>query len=170
MQSIANTSSRYLNDAIARERSSRGKVYTAYSFFTTILLKGGDNPYKGGRLGPTGIRRGSKRFRRSPAGSAVTLFTLSIKGALRSLHFTCLSVLPLSTSFIMLAQSGRFLGLDFNISSFCIWQLLSNGRSLRIVLLGGGGGGRGGGGGGIFARDELFDKVGAPGEQEIISR
>jgi len=33
---------------------------------------------------------------------------------------------------------------------------------LRIVRLGGGGGGRGGGGGGKFARDELFDKVGAP--------
>lgn len=31
-----------------------------------------------------------------------------------------------------------------------------------VVLLGGGGGGRGGGGGGTFARDELFDKVGAP--------
>lgn len=33
---------------------------------------------------------------------------------------------------------------------------------MRIVLPGGGGGGRGGGGGGTFARDELFDKVGAP--------
>jgi len=40
--------------------------------------------------------------------------------------------------------------------------LLRGGRSLRTVRLGGGGGGRGGGGGGTFARDELFDKVGAP--------
>jgi len=63
----------------------------------------------------------------------------------------------------MQAQSGRFLGLDFSASSFCICVSLSAGRSLRIVvLLGGGGGGRGGGGGGTFARDELFDKVGAP--------
>ena len=92
----------------------------------------------------------------------MTLFTLSIRGALRSLHWTCLSLLPLSTSFIMLAQSGRFLGLDFSASSFCICESLSGGSSLRITLLGGGGGGRGGGGGGTFARDELFDKVGAP--------
>lgn len=62
----------------------------------------------------------------------------------------------------MLAQSGRFLGLDFNDSSFCICLSFNGGRSLKNVLLGGGGGGRGGGGGGTFARDELFDKVGAP--------
>jgi len=62
----------------------------------------------------------------------------------------------------MLAQSGRFLGLDFNISNFCIWLSLRSGKSLRTVRLGGGGGGRGGGGGGKFARDELFDNVGAP--------
>lgn len=101
-------------------------------------------------------------MRPSPVGSALTLFTLSIRGALLSLHCTCLKFLPLSTSFIMLAQSGRFLGLDFNISSFCIWLVLSAGRSLSTVLLGGGGGGRGGGGGGMFALDELFDNVGAP--------
>jgi hypothetical protein len=70
--------------------------------------------------------------------------------------------LPLSTSFIMLAQSGRFLGLDFSDSNFCICVSFRGGRSLRIVLPGGGGGGRGGGGGGTFARDELFDRVGAP--------
>lgn len=62
----------------------------------------------------------------------------------------------------MLAQSGRFLGLDFSDSSFCICLLFRGGRSFRTFLLGGGGGGRGGGGGGMFARDELFDKVGAP--------
>ena len=97
-----------------------------------------------------------------PAGSAVTLFTLSIKGALLSLHFTCLKIFPLSTSFIILAQSGRFRGLCFSISSFSCWLLFSGGRSFRIVLLGGGGGGLGGGGGGIAALDELFDNVGAP--------
>lgn len=102
---------------------------------------------------------------KSPAESAVTLFTLSIRGALLSLHVTCLSLFPLSTSFIMLAQSGRFLGLDFKISNFCICWLLSGGRSLRIVLLGGGGGGRGGGGGGMLALDELFDNVGAPAKK-----
>lgn len=62
----------------------------------------------------------------------------------------------------MLAQSGRFRGLCFSISSFSCWLLFSGGRSFRIVLLGGGGGGLGGGGGGIAALDELFDNVGAP--------
>lgn len=62
----------------------------------------------------------------------------------------------------MLAQSGRFRGLCFNISSCCCCVSFSGGRSFKIVLLGGGGGGLGGGGGGIAALDELFDNVGAP--------
>ena len=62
----------------------------------------------------------------------------------------------------MLAQSGRFRGLCFNISSCSCCPSFSGGRSFRIVLLGGGGGGLGGGGGGIAALDELFDNVGAP--------
>lgn len=62
----------------------------------------------------------------------------------------------------MLAQSGRFLGLDFNISNCFSWFSVNGGISLRIERLGGGGGGLGGGGGGMAALDELFDNVGAP--------
>ena len=95
-------------------------------------------------------------------GSALTLFTLSIKGALLSLHLTCLSFLPLSTSFIIHAQSGRFLGLDLSISIvFCCFSD-SGGKSFNTIRAGGGGGGLGGAGGGMAARDELLDNVGAP--------
>lgn len=152
----------FLSAMTCKKKNRREEEFCERKQNLSSLLSLRRRHYKGGRDGPMGTRRGSKRVRWSPAGSAVTLFTLSIKGALRSLHLTCLSVFPLSTSFIMLAQSGRFLGLDFNASNFCIWSSLRSGRSLRIVLLGGGGGGRGGGGGGMFARDELFDKVGAP--------
>lgn len=97
-----------------------------------------------------------------PLGSVFTLSTLSIKGALLSLHTTCFSFLPLSTSFIIHAQSGRFLGLDFNISIvFCCFSV-NGARSFKIFLDGGGGGGLGGGGGGMAALDELLDNVGAP--------
>lgn len=141
------------------KKSRSRKSFLEYNFSLASLLK--ENKYSFYRRDRFWIRK-LKKIRRLPAESAVTLFTLSIRGALRSLHLTCLSLLPCSTSFIMLAQSGRFLGLDFSASSFCICVSLSGGRSLRIVLPGGGGGGRGGGGGGTFARDELFDKVGAP--------
>lgn len=90
------------------------------------------------------------------------MLTLSMRGELLSLHWTCLSFLPLSTSFIMQAQSGRLRGLDFSISSVFCWVWVSGERSLRMLRLGGGGGGLGGGGGGIAALDELFDSVGAP--------
>ena len=88
--------------------------------------------------------------------------TLSINGALLSLHVTCRSFLPLSTSFIMQAQSGRFLGRDFSISN--VFSCLSErgGMSFNVALAGGGGGGLGGGGGGRLALDALFDRVGAP--------
>lgn len=43
-------------------------------------------------------------------------------GALRSLHSTCLSFLPLSTSFIMSDQSGRLLGRLRSESSFFIFS------------------------------------------------
>lgn len=68
----------------------------------------------------------------------------------------------------MLAQSGRFRGLDFSISSFSCCDSFNGARSFRIVRLGGGGGGRGGGGGGIAALEELFDSVGAPIYKEIL--
>lgn len=83
-------------------------------------------------------------------------------GALLSLHVTCLSFLPVSSSFIIYAQSGRFRGRDFNISNVFLCADVNSGKSLIIVRLGGGGGGRGGGGGGIAALDELLDSVGAP--------
>lgn len=62
----------------------------------------------------------------------------------------------------MHAQSGRFRGLCFSISSVCCCWSFNGGRSFRTVRPGGGGGGLGGGGGGIAALDELFDNVGAP--------
>lgn len=43
-------------------------------------------------------------------------------GALRSLHSTCLSFLPSSTSFIMSDQSGRLLGRLRSVSSFFIFS------------------------------------------------
>lgn len=70
----------------------------------------------------------------------------------------------------MLAQSGRFRGLDFSISSFSCCDSLSGGRSFKICLPGGGGGGRGGGGGGIAALEELFDRVGAPVVLSLLER
>lgn len=73
-----------------------------------------------------------------------------------------MSFLPLSTSFIIHAQSGRFLGLDLSISNFSCCDSVSSGKSFNILRAGGGGGGLGGGGGGIAALDELFDNVGAP--------
>lgn len=94
--------------------------------------------------------------------SALTCRTLSINGELLSLHFTFFNFIPLSTSFIIQAQSGRFLGLDFNMSSILLCLLDNCGKSFRIDLAGGGGGGLGGGGGGIAALDELFESVGAP--------
>lgn len=100
---------------------------------------------------------------RLPAGSAVTfVMTLSRSGALLSLQVTCRSFLPLSTSFIIQAQSGRFLGLDLSMSMVFCCLSERGGKSFNTVLPGGGGGGLGGGGGGMFALEALFDSVGAP--------
>lgn len=92
------------------------------------------------------------------------MLTLSRIGALLSLHLTCFNFLPLSTSFIIHAQSGRFLGLDFSASNTFACFGVRGGNSFNTVLAGGGGGGLGGGGGGIAALDELFESVGAPDE------
>lgn len=47
------------------------------------------------------------------------VFVLGMIGALRSLHWMCLSFIPLSTSFIMSVQSGLLLGRLRSASSFC---------------------------------------------------
>lgn len=62
-------------------------------------------------------------------------FSLGMTGALRSLHSTCLSFRPLSTSFIMSDQSGRLLGRLRNKSSFFIFSGVGGFFAKRIEYL-----------------------------------
>lgn len=48
--------------------------------------------------------------------------TFGNRGELLSLHWTWFNFLPVSISFIIFPQSGRFFGRDLNISSFCFFS------------------------------------------------